>query len=194
MFVSVFAHVNERGFTEMSQKIAVLGIGNVLIGDDAFGPYAVNSFAAAYDVHPDVDVLDVGTPGLDLVPHLVGYDTVIIVDTVRSDGEAGDLRFYTKADILKYAPKPRLNPHDPGLKDTLLMLDLIGSGPREVYLIGTIPSEVKTGTGLSPMVQKTIAPAVVAIAEKLTRLGYRPIPKQQPDEPDIWWERMATCG
>ena len=46
----------------MSKKIAVLGIGNVLIGDDAFGPYVVSSFAAAFDVHPDVHVLDVG-PG-----------------------------------------------------------------------------------------------------------------------------------
>lgn len=178
----------------MSKKIAVLGIGNVLIGDDAFGPYVVNSFAAAFDVHPDVHVLDVGTPGLDLVPHLAGYDTVIIVDTVRSNGEPGDMRFYDKADVLKHAPRPRLNPHDPGLKDTLLMLDLIGSGPSEVVLIGVVPSEVKTGTGLSPILQKTVTPAMLAVAETLTRIGYRPIPKAQPAEPDIWWERMATCG
>lgn len=178
----------------MSKKIAVLGIGNVLIGDDAFGPYVVSSFEAAYDVHPDVDVLDVGTPGLDLVPHLVGYDTVIIVDTVRSNGEPGDLRFYTKADILKHAPTPRTNPHDPGLKDTLLMLDLLGSGPTDVFLIGAIPSLVKTGTGLSPILQRTVLPAVIAIAETLTKIGYRPIPRAEPTAPDIWWERMATVG
>jgi hydrogenase maturation protease len=178
----------------MSKKIAVLGIGNVLIGDDAFGPYVVNSFEAAYDVHPDVDVLDVGTPGLDLVPHLVGYDAVVIVDTVRATGGEGDLRFYTKADILKHAPTPRTNPHDPGLKDTLLMLDLLGTGPTDVYLIGAIPSLVKTGTGLSPILQSKVVPAVVAVAETLTRIGYPPAPKAVPVEPDIWWERMATVG
>jgi hydrogenase maturation protease len=178
----------------VSKKIAVLGIGNVLIGDDAFGPYVVNHFAAAFDVHPDVHVLDVGTPGLDLVPHLAGYDTVIIVDTVRSNGEPGDMRFYDKADILKHAPRPRLNPHDPGLKDTLLMLDLIGSGPQEVFLVGVVPSEVKTGTGLSPILQGKVDGAIIAVADTLTKIGYRPIPKVQPAEPDIWWERMATVG
>lgn len=178
----------------MSKKIAVLGIGNVLIGDDAFGPYVVNSFDAAYEVHPDVDVLDVGTPGLDLVPHLVGYEIVIIVDTVRSNGEAGDMRLYSKADILKHAPTPRTNPHDPGLKDTLLMLELLGVSPREVFLIGAVPSDVKTGTGLSPRLQQVVPAAVVAIAETLTKIGYRPIPKPTPVAPDIWWERMATCG
>jgi hydrogenase maturation protease len=178
----------------VSKKIAVLGIGNVLIGDDAFGPYVVGTFEAAYDVHPDIDVLDVGTPGLDLVPHLVGYDTVIIVDTVRSKGEPGDLRFYTKADIIKHAPMPRTNPHDPGLKDTLLMLELLGSGPSEVFLVGVVPSLVKTGTGLSPILQRMVDPAVTAVAETLTKIGYRPIPKSMPGAPDIWWERMATCG
>ena len=178
----------------MSKRIAVLGIGNVLIGYDAFGPYVINTFSAAYDVHPDVDVLDVGTPGLDLVPHLVGYDIIVIVDTVRSNGEPGDLRLYSKADILKHAPAPRTNPHDPGLKDTLLMLELLGTGPKEVFLVGAVPSEVKTGTGLSPILQRVVPAAVVAVAECLTRIGYRPIPRALPSEPDIWWERMATCG
>ena len=179
----------------MSKKIAVLGIGNVLIGDDAFGPYVVNTFDAAYDVHPDVDVLDVGTPGLDLVPHLTGYEVAIIVDTVRaSSGQPGELRTYNKSDILKHAPAPRTNPHDPGLKDTLLVLDLLGTGPKEVYLIGVIPSVVETGTGLSPVLKQAVPAAVRRIAECLRQAGYPPVPKQRPSEPDIWWERMATVG
>ena len=44
----------------------VLGLGNVLMGDDGFGPAVVQAFEAEYVVGPDVSVIDLGTPGLDL--------------------------------------------------------------------------------------------------------------------------------
>src|SRR6266508_490834 len=69
--------------------IRVLGIGNVLMGDDGFGPYVVEALGARYEFPDNVSVIDVGTPGLDLAPFLIGADAIIVIDTVRSDGEAG---------------------------------------------------------------------------------------------------------
>src|SRR5690606_10427075 len=45
---------------------AVLGLGNVLMGDDGFGPFATRTFTSVFAPHADVAVIDAGTPGLDL--------------------------------------------------------------------------------------------------------------------------------
>ena len=49
--------------------VRVLGLGNVLMGDDALGPWVVHHLVSTYDFPPEVAVVDVGTPGLDLVPY-----------------------------------------------------------------------------------------------------------------------------
>lgn len=48
--------------------VAVLGLGNVLMGDDGFGPTVIRELEAAWTPHPEVELLDLGTPGLDLLP------------------------------------------------------------------------------------------------------------------------------
>ena len=50
--------------------IRVLGLGNVLMSDDGFGPYVARVLEAFYEFPDDVEVIDVGTPGLDLTPYL----------------------------------------------------------------------------------------------------------------------------
>jgi len=118
-------------------RTRIVGLGNVLMSDDAFGPYVIRVLEAGYEFPSGVSVVDAGTPGLDLVPFVDGAEALIVVDTVRASGEAGELRTYTRDDILRHAPQARLGPHDPGLKETLLALEFADSGPRDVTLIGT---------------------------------------------------------
>jgi len=56
------------------RRIAVLGLGNVLLGDDGFGPMAVEMFRSLYECDSNVEILDLGTPGLDLAPYLYDAD------------------------------------------------------------------------------------------------------------------------
>ena len=46
-------------------RIKIAGIGNVLLGDDSAGPYAVRRLESEYDSDADVQVEDLGTPGLE---------------------------------------------------------------------------------------------------------------------------------
>ena len=79
------------------RRIAVVGLGNVLMRDDALGPTAISLLVSRYDFAPGVAVEDLGTPGLDLHPHLDGLDVVIIVDTVLTN-EKG-LEFYIRTTV-----------------------------------------------------------------------------------------------
>ncbi|HEU4521124.1 MAG TPA: hydrogenase maturation protease, partial [Thermoanaerobaculia bacterium] len=92
-------------------RVAVFGIGNVLIGDDAVGPSVINLLDALWEFPEGVIVEDLGTPSLDLAARMCGYDAVIFVDAVSAKGEAGELRQYTRAEIIKNPPSLRMSPH-----------------------------------------------------------------------------------
>jgi len=169
--------------------IAVVGLGNVLEGDDAFGPWVIQWLAAHYEFGEGVSVEDLGTPGLDLHPFLVGHEVIVVVDTVRSEGSPGELRLYRKDQILKHAPQPRLSPHDPGLKESLMALEFRGDPPREVLLVGAVPGTVDHLIGMTPPLRAAVALAGAEVVKELTRLGRPPVPRDPPAELDIWWER-----
>jgi hydrogenase maturation protease len=166
----------------------VVGLGNVLMADDAFGPYFVRWLEAYYELPDGIEVADLGTPGLDLYPHLVHREVVILADTVRSDGRPGELRLYRRDEILRHTPQARVSPHDPGLKETLLSLEFAGHMPTEVLLVGVIPASTESEVGLSPAVLDAIGPAGAAVVAELGRLGFRVLPRPEPLPLELWWE------
>lgn len=173
----------------MTKSVAVIGLGNILVGDDAFGPFAVRQFGALYDVDDAVRVLDLGTPGLDLAPHLEGVDALIVLDTVSADASPGSIRTYHKDDLLAKPPPQRTNPHQPGVKETILTLELEGEAPEDVLLIGVVPENVATGVGMTAVVRDAVSAALDRLAKELDRLGHAAVRREVPRDPDIWWER-----
>lgn len=174
--------------------IRVLGLGNVLMGDDGIGPYVIEALSAAYRFPAGVSLLDLGTPGLDLAPFLLGADAVVVIDSVLSEGTPGSLRQYRRDAILAHAPRHRLGPHDPGFKQTLLTLDFAGCAPKEVLLVGIVPQGTEQGAGLSPAVQEAVPLAVAAVVTELRRLGSDPVALPSPGVVSPWWERVAPGG
>jgi hydrogenase maturation protease len=167
--------------------INVLGLGNVLMGDDGFGPTVVTAFDAEYLAGPDVAIVDVGTPGLDLTPWLADADAVIIVDTIKSDLAPGTLRLFDKGEILRHAPAARVGPHDPGLKEALLALDFAGRGPRDVDLVGIVPGHVGMTLEMTPQLRAKVPAAVSLVAKLLRRCG-APLTRRRPPLRDVaWW-------
>jgi len=169
--------------------VTVFGLGNILMSDDGLGPYVIKVLEAGYEFPPEVEVLDAGTPGLELSTILEDSGALIIVDTVRSDSAPGQVKTYRRDDILKHPPAQRITPHDPGLKETLLVLELQGETPPEVFVVGVVPASVEYGVGLSDDVRAAVPAAVAAIVDELARLGYAASPRDPPAEPEIWWER-----
>jgi hydrogenase maturation protease len=167
--------------------VYVLGIGNVLMGDDGFGPAVVRAFGAEYEFGHEVEVVDVGTPGLDLTPWFADADAIIIVDTVKSARPAGSVRIYDKADILRHAPSVRVGPHDPGVKEALLTLEFAGRAPREVTLVGVVPQRVGMSTELSDPVREAIPAAIRAVAAALARCGQAVVRRPNAKAVPPWW-------
>jgi hydrogenase maturation protease len=168
--------------------IYVLGLGNVLMGDDGFGPAVVREFAATHVVGDGVEIVDVGTPGLDLMPWLYDADRVVIVDTVKSDAPSGTLRVYGKREILEHAPSVRVGPHDPGVKEALLTLEFAGHGPRDVVLVGVVPGYVGMTLDLTDPVRDALPAAVDVVANALRRFGAEVACRHTAAKPTPWWK------
>jgi hydrogenase maturation protease len=175
-------------------RVAVIGLGNVLMGDDALGPYAVRVLQATHEFPPGVSVTDAGTPGLDLTPYILGVEALIVIDTVKSDGPPGTLKLYRRDELLARPPAPRLSPHDPGLAETLLLLEFRGDAPRDVLLVGVIPQRVGQGVGLTPAVAGALPAVERAVLDELSRLGCPARQAAAPEVPDIWWEKPVGNG
>lgn len=171
-----------------TRPILVAGIGNVLMGDDALGPVVIALLDAGWNVGPDVELLDAGTPGLDLAAYLAGRRAVVIVDAVTTNAPAGTLRVYSKSEILRHPAGLRGGPHAPAMHDTLVALELADQAPVEMALVGVVPESVKTGTGLTAAMQDGARRAVLAVVERLREFGAHVAVRAVPAVPNLWWE------
>ena len=169
------------------KRACVIGLGNVLMGDDGFGPLAIEMFRCRYECAPNVEVLDLGTPGLDLAPYLYGADLVVIADAVHAEEKPGTLSIYCEADLLAHRAQLRLTAHDPGLQESLAHLRLSGVSPSELIIVGVVPESCDFGKGISPSVLIAGSIAVDNIAHLLVDRGVSCSRRHAPLQPNLWW-------
>jgi hydrogenase maturation protease len=169
------------------RKVLIGGIGNVLLGDDGVGPYVVRILESMYDFEAGVEIIDLGTPALDLTHQIVGLKALVLVDSVASDDPVGTLALYTKEEILRDTPAERLDPHSPALAECLMTAEMLGAMPQSVLLVGIAGKCYEPGHPLSAAVRQSVGPAIDAVLEELQRLGFKYQKKVSPDEPGIWW-------
>jgi hydrogenase maturation protease len=171
-------------------RTANLGLGSVLMGDDAAGPHVLRRLEAEYELPSEIELLDLGTPGPELAHIVEGLDALIVIDTIKAPGDPGDLHVLRRQEILSGNGAPdRLSPHDPSLRGALVAASLLGRSPEDVLLIGIIPGDSHLGIGLSPGVRAALWGATALVAAELERLGYE-VPRRKERAGDqIWWEK-----
>jgi len=138
-----------------SVKIAVFGCGNILLGDDGFGPEVISELTSRHPLPPDVRVEDVGTGIREfLLDYLLAPDLaplhLIIVDAVDFDGRCPGEVFCITPDVI-----PAKKIHDFSLHQfptVNLLQELSVHTPSQVYIIAAqvkhIPDEIAPGLSL----------------------------------------------
>jgi len=182
--------------TEMNpiatHPISVIGLGNVFLGDDGFGPLAVETFRSQFMCGPEVEVLDLGTPGLDLAPYLYGRELVIVVDSVHADLPLRAVSVFCEDDFTSSRACLRITGHDPGLWDTLTHLRIADCGPSELIVIGTAPESCIFGDGPSDAMLRLAAEAAESIAQLLSRRGVLCNRRHVAPHPNLWWLPLSS--
>ena len=169
--------------------IAVIGMGNLLLRDDGFGPCVIGILGAGWEFPDSVELIDAGTPGLDLAGLLCERRAVIFIDSVAAKAAPGALRFYRDHELAgALALRPRVSNHDPALAEALAISRLVGGGPRSVLLVGAVPATVEVGVGLSAPVAAAAHAAATAVAATLAEWDAAPRRKRKGTRPWRWGE------
>jgi hydrogenase maturation protease len=160
--------------------LLILGLGNVLLGDDGVGGAAIARLLEDYSVPRGARVLDGGTLGLSLLPYLQEAETVILVDAIRADAAPGTL-VRLDGDQVAPAVATRLSPHQIGVADLLDGARWLDQYPGRLVLLGIVPESMDLIVGLSPVVARTMPELVVRVVEEAATLGFAFIPKAGTD-------------
>ena len=144
-------------------KTLVLGVGNVVMGDEGFGVHVVRRLKEV-DLPSSVKVEEGGVGGFNLLGSLEDVERLIVVDVMMLDTAPGELRLLKAGPELKEPGKRIVSFHQVGILELLQMRELLGQVPETVFLV-TRPVKLEWGTELSTPVQQAADRAVQLIPQ-----------------------------
>jgi hydrogenase maturation protease len=157
----------------MTDKVLIMGIGNVLWADEGFGVRCIEHLAAHWELPQGVTLLDGGTQGLYLLPFLEDADTLIVFDAVDYGLAPGTLKIVEDDEVPRFMGAKKMSLHQTGFQDVIATAQLMGYCPARLLLIGCQPEELEDyGGGLRDVVAARIEPAVHVALTHLAQMGH----------------------
>jgi hydrogenase maturation protease len=162
--------------------VLVLGIGNLLWADEGFGVRAVEALHEAFRFPAGVELIDGGTLGLNLLPHVETSRRVIVFDAIDFGDQPGTLRVLRDDEVPAWGAR-KLSPHQNGFNDVLALAQLHGRAPDRIVAIGVQPQTLDDfGGSLTEPVRARLAEAVELAATELASWGYAGVPRLAGDQ------------
>ncbi len=152
-------------------KIAIIGLGNLLLGDEGFGVHLIRHLQQHY-IFENVDVIDGGTIGFRLIEYFIKYDKLLFVDAIKTDDTAGSV-YKFHLDELPLNVTFVSSIHEIGLGDIVSQIKFMGE-EAEALAIGIVPLNVCPNDlteHLSDFMRKKIEPVENAVLEEIKKWG-----------------------
>ncbi len=170
----------------MRSRIAIIGVGNILLRDEGVGVHAVEALKKKFDFPEEVCLIDGGTLGLDLLPLIEGVERVLFVDAADLKKEPGTIAVFEDREIPSLL-EPKLSLHHVGLSDLLFASRFMGNQPDRIALVGMQPESMEVGLDLSPTIVRRFGELLEIVVDKLREWGVE-VKKKTVQEPD------GVCG
>lgn len=155
-------------------SILVLGVGNILLTDEAIGVRVVEALEQRYVLPEHVEVLDGGTAGMELLGAMANRDHLIIADAVVSRKSEPGSVICLRDEQVPTLFCNKISPHQLGLSDVLSALRFTGEFPKKLTLIGVIPASLEPHIGMTPIVEASLETALEAVLDALRESGVTP--------------------
>lgn len=148
---------------ELKGKLLILGLGNIIVSDDGVGIYVgrqVNDLLADLDVH----FIEASLAGLQLLDYICGYDHLVIIDAIQTQGGVpGNLYYLTEESL--FSTVRLVSIHDLNLATALEFGRQIGMAvPKRVDIYAIEATDLKT---FSESCTPQIAAAIPTLAEQI---------------------------
>ena len=154
--------------TNCPPPVLVLGVGNILLSDEAAGIRVVEALQKM--ALPDcIEVVDGATRAMELVDIMRGRKTVIIVDAVAAGSEPGAV-FRFGPDQLASLSKMSLSVHDIGVHEAIFFLRMTDELPEDITFYGIQPGSLALHEGLTPEVAAAAEKVIGFVLQDLKNL------------------------
>ena len=140
-------------------QINIIGLGNVLHGDEGFGVAALDSLRESSDFPERVHCIDGGTQGIYLLDYIESCDAVIVFDALVPVEYDRKVYVYRNEELPAFIHR-KMSSHQMGFSELLGLARLRGKMPRELVLIGVPPKELELSMELSAEVSLLLPEAV----------------------------------
>lgn len=162
------------------KRVVVLGVGNVLMSDEGFGVHMIEHLQAHYSFEPEVDLIDGGTCGMELMRFVGDASHLLVLDAIAGSEPPCTIYSFTFDEATNHLAQS-VSAHEVGVKDLLFISSLDEeSGPiKEVRIVGLQPVSVDPGIGLTPQSEEVFPEAVDAVLSVLTDWGITITPNQE---------------
>jgi hydrogenase maturation protease len=147
-------------------KTIVIGLGNILLKDEGIGVHAVNAIRERYTFSPELELIDGGTLGLDLLHFFEGTDRILIVDAVDFKKDPGSIGVI-EDDNIPSTLFAKLSVHHIGLSDVLFAAKLLDITPAKLRLIGIQPQSLEVGLDMTECISGKMEDLIDTIIETL---------------------------
>jgi hydrogenase maturation protease len=150
--------------------IMILGIGNILFGDEGFGVRVIEKLTGLYEFSENISVVDGGVLGMNLLGIISEADHLIVIDAVRNRDKPGTLIRLEGTEIpARVRAKNSL--HQVDFLEALTLCQALDKIPHTIIL-GVEPQDIETlSTELTPEIEKKIDPMIDWVLKEVAGLG-----------------------
>ncbi|HKK40819.1 MAG TPA: hydrogenase maturation protease [Bacteroidales bacterium] len=149
-------------------KILIMGLGNVLMGDEGIGVRAIE-YLRQYKFPHNITLLDGGTGGFHLLSLFDEYQSFILIDaTISSDSEG--IVSVIKPRFASDFPRT-LTSHDIGLRDLMQSAQLLGDLPDISLITVSVKDFRDVKIGVSDILEKCLPDVYDAVCKTLIEKG-----------------------
>ncbi|MDD5039426.1 MAG: hydrogenase maturation protease [Dehalococcoidales bacterium] len=142
----------------------ILGLGNILLGDEGFGIHAARRLRE-FKLPGYIRVEEGGVGGFNLLGCLEGVERLIVIDAMMLDSPPGELLLWKPGPHFRETGKSIISFHQVGVMELVHMWGLLGCEPEILFLV-TRPEKIEPGMELSPNL-RTAAEQAARLVEKL---------------------------
>jgi hydrogenase maturation protease len=130
------------------KDLAILGVGNILEKDDGIAIYATKYLQHNYTFQPNLDIVNGGVEGINLLNMFMEYKHIIILDAIEIQDTPGSIYNIPSYELSGYGLNSG-GAHEIGVLQCFDILELMGKEPPTSNILGIIPKKIDVEIGLT---------------------------------------------
>ena len=153
------------------KKIGVIGIGSSLRQDDGIGIVLLEKLKKIKEKLPkNIEYIDGGTGGMNLLHILARFDVVVIIDAVNFGGHPGESRLFTSEEALSKKISTRVSTHESDILKIVQLSKKLKENPDKIFIFGVQPKDTSFGQFLSAELDDAVELLVDSLHNELVSI------------------------